>query len=94
MKYEDYESKINESVKNPDEASVNLLEVLSELKEDLAKIETMQTVIEEKDTKIRNLQDTNMKLFLSQTSSVDEDNEEDELVGQEAIDAFIEEIFK
>ena len=36
MKYEDYESKINESVKNPDEASVNLLEVLSELKEDLA----------------------------------------------------------
>ena len=94
MKYEDYEIKINESVKNPDEASVNLLEVLSELKEDLAKIETMQTVIEEKDTKIRNLQDTNMKLFLSQTSSVDEDNEEDELVGQEAIDAFIEEIFK
>lgn len=90
MKYEEYENLINEGLKNPDKAPVLFKDVLEALKADITTLGTQSEKIIEQDTRIRDLQDTNMKLFLSQTASKKEEVEpEEEKTGQEAIDDFI-----
>lgn len=48
------------------------------------------------DARIRDLQDTNMKLFLSQTGQVSdkEEDDEDDIEGPEAIEAFVKKLNK
>lgn len=76
MKYEDYESKLTSIVSNPDSAPIAVQELLSEIKSDTETIASLQAGIEERDTRIRDLQDTNMKLFIGQTGQVEDDPEE------------------
>lgn len=93
MKYEDYESKLTGVVSNPDSAPIAVQEILKDLKSDAATMESMAAEISEKDAKIRELQDTNTKLFLQVTgtdSSDDKPEDWSELEGEEALEAFIE----
>lgn len=92
MKYEDYEAKLTGVVTNPESAPVAVQEILAELKSDAATMESMAAEISSKDAKIRELQDTNTRLFLQQTGNDSEDKPEDwsELEGDEALEAFIE----
>ena len=63
--------------------------ILDGLKVDLASIDALNAQIGEMDVKIRDLQDTNHKLFLSQTSTPEKDKEDpaDGLEGIKALDA-------
>lgn len=93
MKYEDYESRLTGVVTNPDSAPTAVQEILSELKSDTATMESMAAEISAKDAKIRELQDTNTKLFLQVTgtdSSEESANDWSELEGDAALEAFIE----
>lgn len=90
MKYEDYEKKVTDLISNPEAAPVTAQEILSELKADTENIASLEAGIAERDARIRDLQDTNMKLFLSQSSQVEDEPEEksadeilDELFGGE-----------
>ena len=90
MKYEDYEKKVTDLISNPEAAPVTAQEILSELKADTENIASLEAGIAERDARIRDLQDTNMKLFLSQSSQIEEEPEEksadeilDELFGGE-----------
>lgn len=90
MKYEDYEKKVTDLISNPEAAPVTAQEILSELKADTENIASLEAGIAERDARIRDLQDTNMKLFLSQSSQIEDEPEEksadeilDELFGGE-----------
>lgn len=94
MKYEEYENLINEGLKNPDKAPAIFKQVLEELKADTTTLGTQSEKIIEQDSRIRDLQDTNMKLFLSQTSARADEKEVDEKTGQEAVDDFFNKLGK
>ncbi len=65
MTIEEYQNLI--STATPENFQTVFSDVLKNVQSDFATIENYKTQIEEKDTKIRDLQDTNQKLFLSQT---------------------------
>lgn len=89
MKYEDYESKLNAVVANPDSAATAVLDILKDLKADSETFASLEASVAEKDGRIKDLQDTNMKLFLRQTGgSPDQEPEE------KTPDQIIDELFK
>lgn len=90
MTYSEYEKLISESLSNADKAPANMKAVLDALQTDTTTITTQTEKIKEQDARIRDLQDTNMKLFLSQTSThAKEDEPEEELTGDDALNDFI-----
>lgn len=78
MKFEEYEAAINKMVSEPETAPVAAQALLAAIKEDGAALEAAKAGIQERDEKIRSLQDTNIKLFMSQTGAAPEASPEDE----------------
>lgn len=78
-------------LQEPDTALVKIGPILDEIKADYETMVSLTDKVSKQDVRIRDLQDTNMKLFLSQTGQApDADKEEDDdLEGMEAIDAFV-----
>lgn len=78
MKYEDYEGIAQKlTTENAPEVMKTMLDAV---KSDLAERDALMSVKAEQEAKIKDLQDTNIKLFLSQTGKAeqDEDTETDE----------------
>ena len=87
MLYEDYEKRLTEVVTDPDDAPIAIPDILAEVKSDLGiiavkdgEIEDHKKTIEDRDAKIKDLQDKNTKLFLKVTESKEDidDTVEDE----------------
>ena len=76
MTYDEY-SKLAGTV-TADNAPAVLKTMLESIKTDLTDLETARAGIAEKENRIKNLQDTNMKLFLSITGSSESEKEEEE----------------
>lgn len=78
MKYEDYEG-IAQKLTTENAPEVMKM-MLDSVKEDLAERDALMSVKAEQEAKIKDLQDTNIKLFLSQTGKAaqDEDTETEE----------------
>lgn len=95
MKYEEYEKRINGALENTDTAPTEFVKILSDLKTDLTAKDTLETEKTELETRVRDLQDTNMKLYLSVTGTSDEDEEEDEPAeGTAVVDELMDKLFK
>ena len=95
MTYEEYEKRINGALANADTAPTEFVNILSDLKTDLAAKEALETEKTELETRVRDLQDTNMKLYLSVTGNSDEDEEEDEPAeGTAVVDELMDKLFK
>ena len=95
MTYEQYEERINNALSNADTAPTEFVSILSELKTDLTAKDTLETEKTELETRVRDLQDTNMKLYLSVTGNSDEDDEDDEPAeGTAVVDELMDTIFK
>lgn len=95
MTYEEYEKRINGALANPDTAPTEFVNILSELKTDLTAKDTLETEKTDLETRVRDLQDTNMKLYLSVTGNSDEDEEEDEPAeGTAVVDELMDKLFK
>lgn len=95
MKYEDYEN-IAKGLTTENAPDI-VKQLLENIKADTESIEALTKSNEEKETKIRDLQDTNIKLFLSQTGKADDDSpSEEELEEQEhtAVETEIDNILK
>ena len=84
-----YIDLINKSIKSPEEAPTIMKELISVVEEDYNEFENLKSTLDNSNDKIRNLQDTNMKLFLSQTNQKEEEIEEKELTPDEVINDFI-----
>ena len=94
MTYDEYKTAIDTAVSNPDTGLAGLPSVLENLKTDLGSIETLNTTISEKDAKIRELQDTNMKLYMQiGGGSPEPDPDPDPVTGVGVIDEFMNELF-
>lgn len=96
MTYAELEKKLTKLLEQPDSALANVKPLLDEIKADYDTMITLKESNVAQDKRIRDLQDTNMKLFLAQTKSVEEDksDEDDELEGMDAVDAFVAELNK
>lgn len=95
MTYEEYEKRINGALANADTAPTEFVDILSELKTDLTAKDALETEKTELETRVRDLQDTNMKLYLSVTGNSDEDEEEDEPAeGTAVVDELMDKLFK
>ena len=94
MKYEEYEAIAKQlTAENaPDIVS----QMLAGIKADTESIEALTQSNTEMDKKIRDLQDTNIKLFLSQTGKADDAKSEEEAAEEErkAVETEIDNILK
>ncbi len=94
MTYDEYKTAINSALADPDKGIAAMPNVLENLKTDLASIDTLNTSISEKDAKIRELQDTNMKLYMQIGGGASEpDNDPEPATGVGVIDEFMNDIF-
>lgn len=95
MTYEEYEKRINGALANPDTSPTEFVNILSDLKTDLTAKDTLETEKTELETRVRDLQDTNMKLYLSVSGhSDDEDDEDEPAEGTAVVDELMEKLFK
>lgn len=69
MKLTDYTDLVNKIVSTPEEAPALANDLLKNLTDDLAVMDGLNSKIAEQQSKITDLQNTNIKLFLSQTGS-------------------------
>lgn len=69
MTYEEYKKEFEELVKAPDKVAETALKLLDELKTDMESLDSTKATLAERETKIRDLQDTNTKLFLQLTGT-------------------------
>lgn len=76
MTYAELEQKIIKCLETPDSALVNIKPILEEIKADYVTMVALTEEKEKNETRIRDLQDTNMKLFLAQVGP--EKKEEDD----------------
>lgn len=78
MTYQEYEAKINESLTNFDRAPEIMKGVLDELKKDTTTISSLTAQVGEQTKRIKDLQETNVKLFLRTGDGKKEEKEEPE----------------
>jgi len=90
MKYEDYEGIAQKlTAENAPEV---LKTMLDSVKEDLAERDALKAVQAEQEAKIKDLQDTNIKLFLSQTGKAEQDEDtetEEEKIELMSLDEYL-----
>lgn len=93
MKFEDYKEGFTKVLSNPDTALTEITPLLNELKTDLDTLESTRGEVETLNSRIRDLQDTNMKLFLSQGGK---SSDEDEYVDndEKAVEEYFEQLGK
>ena len=68
MTLDEYKAKITEIVQNPDKSAELGVNLLESIKGDLTRLGELNTSIDKLNGKVKDLQDTNMKLFLAQTN--------------------------
>lgn len=68
MKINDYKQLINKLVAKPEEAPAVAEDLLKNITDDCAVIDSLNSKVNEQQQKILDLQNTNIKLFLGQTS--------------------------
>lgn len=96
MTFEEYDAKIKDVLTNPDTAQANIMGVMESLKGDLETATSLAVENEKLKDRIRDLQDTNAKLFLGTTSKSSESASDDgeDLTGVDALNHFVDTIMK
>jgi len=95
MKYEEYEA-IAKTLTTENAPDV-VKQMLDGIKADTTAFESMAKTNEELDKKVRDLQDTNIKLFLSQTGKADDGAKDEEALAEEehkAVETEIDSLLK
>lgn len=77
MTFKEVEEGLAELLKNPDTAQAGVKDFLEKIKPDYDTMESLSTKSKEDDKRIRDLQDTNQKLFLSVTGENSSDEEQE-----------------
>ena len=87
-----YIELINKAIANKDDQEILFKELLDLVSTDEIEYNNLTTQVAEQSEKIRNLQDTNMKLFMSQTSEIQDETEDEELEGDAAVLEFMKKL--
>lgn len=95
MTFEEFKTKITTIVSNPDTAQANIGELIDEVKEDYEALSSTSAALEKAETRIRDLQDTNQKLFLKQTGQASPDEEDEKKdIEEMSFDEYLAECLK
>lgn len=95
MQFKEYVDAINKVLAEPDTALVNIQGVTDSLKVDLEALDSVRAENAKLQDRIRDLQDTNMKLFLQAGGAKEEDHEEEEVnVDDMSFDEYMEYVKK
>lgn len=78
MTYDEFKTRFTAIIGNPDTAQAESVGFLSDVEKDYTTLTSMMKKSNDDDKRIRDLQDTNQKLFLSVTGSPKEEEEEEE----------------
>lgn len=78
MTIDEVKTRVTDLVSNPDKAAENAVGLLSDLEADYTNLSSMTEKVADQEARIKDLQDTNQKLFLSVTKQPAEDSEEKE----------------
>lgn len=78
MTFDEAKTRLTDLISDPDTAQEKALSFLGELEKDYTTLKSMSEKSDTDDKRIRELQDTNQKLFLSVTGSPKEEEEEEE----------------
>lgn len=81
MKLDEYKALLKDAT-DADKAPEALSKILKGVTEDVTTLETLTTAHADDEKKIRELQDTNMRLFLAQTGEPQKEEEEPEITPQ------------
>lgn len=76
MTFDEIKNSIITAMKNPDTMETEMISILDNIKTDYEGFSNVTDELEKANVRIRDLQDTNHKLFLAQTGTVDEDPED------------------
>lgn len=93
MTYEEFKEKLTTVIASPDTAQTAAMQLLDDVKLDYTERDTYKDAMEKAEKRVRDLQDTNQKLFLMATGSPAKTGD-DEPEGEAAVDAFVNEIMK
>lgn len=92
MKYEDYEKRLTNLVKDVGgQSAEEVLDILKEIKADTDAIASYEAIVKDKDTKIADLNQTNMNLFMRITGGTDEQDPPEKTPDEMINDLFKEE---
>lgn len=78
MTFEEYRGMIDKIISDPDSAAATAEEILKELEKDTTSLDTLEQMHEENEKRIKELQETNLKLFMSRGGAGAEEPPEDE----------------
>ena len=78
MTYDEVKTRITALVGNPDTAQESAVTLLSDLEKDYTTLDSMTSKVSESEKRIRDLQDTNQRLFLSVTGQPAEEEEKED----------------
>lgn len=78
MTIDEVKTRITDLVSNPDKATENAVGLISDLEADYTNLDSMTAKVADQDARIKELQDTNQRLFLSVTGQAKEPEEEEE----------------
>ena len=92
MKYEEYEQALRNLASNPDTMVAGLDAFLENLKNDLTVRDTLEAENVKLSDRIRDLQDTNMKLWISKGGKPDDPEPEELPEGDAVIDEILKEL--
>lgn len=78
MTYEEVKTRLTTIIGNPDTAQTEAVGFLADLEKDYTSLDSMTKKSEADDKRIRELQDTNQKLFLSVTGAPAKEEEKED----------------
>lgn len=78
MTYDEFKTRFTTLVGNPDTAQAESVSFLEDVARDYTSLDSMTKAHEADEKRIRDLQDTNQKLFLSVTGALPQEEEKEE----------------
>lgn len=78
MTYDEFKARFTSIIGNPDTAQAESVGFLSDVEKDYTTLDSMVKKSDDDDKRIRDLQDTNQRLFLSVTGKPEEEEEKED----------------
>lgn len=78
MTYDDFKARFTSIISNPDTAQAESVGFLTDVEKDYTTLASMVKKSGDDDKRIRDLQDTNQKLFLSVTGTLEKEDEKED----------------
>jgi len=89
MTFDEFKTKLTDIVSKPDTALASIGEFIDEVKIDYEALNSTTEALNKAETRIRDLQDTNQKLFLKQTGQVEPEEDEEKDVDDMSLEEFL-----